>query len=509
MKAEIYEDPLKKEIEFNGECLISELLNQSGVHFSMPCGGKHLCKKCKVKLIGKVSEPSIEELTFLTPDEQSGGIRFACMTKALSDVQIILNPEIPKNICADISIPAIKNPIGHKLGLAIDIGTTTIASCLYDIPSQKILDKKSALNPERFFGDDVLNRLEKSLHTSDVSKSIKNCLTDLVASYDNHQAIDSVVISGNTAMLYLLFEIDARKLLEPPFEVTHKFGKFIDNEHLKLPIDPNARIYIPPCISAFIGADTVSALISLEIPSDKNQLFIDMGTNGEIVLSKDRQLLCTSTALGPAFEGIGITCGSVACDGAIEAIGFIGGHFKYKVIGGNQPKSICASGLIDLHALLLKLEIIDAFGTFNPNSNYEQYIQENHSEKYFVLENTDIILTQSDIRTLQLAKSAVKTGIDVLLQECKISIDNLDQIILSGGFAAHLNIDNCITIGLLPDIPREKFILKGNTSLSGALNFLLNKNAADTAKNTAENADTIDLNSISYFNDSFIENMNF
>lgn len=509
MKAQIYDGKNMYETTFDKGCLISEILNQGGITLAMPCGGKHLCKKCKVKVIGITSTPCKDETNFLSNKEIKNGIRFACMTKALSDLKIFLLEKDAKNISTFVTLPVPNSPMGKHLALAIDIGTTTIASCLYDIKTQTIISKKSSLNPQRFFGDNILTRLEKSRGSNDVSDCIKKHLISLTASYENHKDIDSVVISGNTAMLYLLFNLNSKELITPPFKIIQKFGIFIDNNKLNLPIDKNAKIYIPPCVSAFIGADTIGSLVSLSIPSNKNQLFIDMGTNGEIVLSKKDKLLCTSTALGSAFEGIGISHGSVACDGAIESAGFIGGHFKTKVIGNTPAKTICASGLIDILALMIKLNIVDKFGTINNQNNFTEFIHERENEKYFVIENTDVFITQSDIRALQLAKSAVKTGVEVLLDEIVLKTEELDEIILSGGFTSNLNVDNCITIGLLPNFSFEKFFLKGNTSLSGALKFLLDEKSFNNAKNTAESAMTIDLNSISYFNDNFIENLNF
>ena len=464
-----------------------------------PCGGKGKCGKCKVVAKGNLSDLSETEKEFLSFKEISNGVRLACITKVLgnctiedintkSHYQIIENGKENEHSL---------NPVFKNYGVAIDIGTTTIVGRLYDV-NGKILASTSVINPQYIFGADVISRIEAALsgNKEKLKKLVINAVDSIILTLAenlsiNVKLIDAAVITGNTVMLYLL----TGELVEPlscaPFEIKRKFGEKLTAEKLSLlSISEDTLVYIPPCISAFVGADIVCDLIAVSPKDNETVLLADIGTNGEIALWNKGELTVCSTAAGPAFEGVGISKGMCAQTGAIDKVTNNGETVFVHTIGEAEAVGICGSGIIDAAACMLNMSAIEESG----------YMQ----NEPFILTN-EIGVTQNDIRKLQLAKSAVRSGIDTLLP----NICDLDKLAIAGGFSSYMNISNAMKIGLLPQINTERVSVLGNTAIGGAAMILLNEKYFKTALELSQKAKVTDLALSETFKTRYMENMFF
>ena len=476
---------------------LSEIL-QEMKEFRMPCAGHGRCGKCKVWAKGELSEPNEKEQTYLTKQELENGIRLACQTKVLGSCKIssILEGTIDVLLNKETLTMEYKKPMFQKLGVAIDIGTTTIAVSLYD--KQGFVGQLGAINPQVTFGADVISRIEHSLNgkSEQLAKVVQHGMTELVEQLCRMyghcvEEIDTLVITGNTVMLYLLVKKNPKSLSCAPFQADWLAGEWV-NVNVGC---PNAKVYLPYCISAFVGADITMALLYTNICRDKKKrLLVDIGTNGEVVLWTGEKLLCCSTAAGPAFEGTGLTMGMTASTGAISKVFFEDETFKVQVIGNQEPIGICGSGVIDAVSCLLQSEMMDETG----------YLEE---EEVFLLGNVKI--TQEDIRKIQLAKSAICAGIEAVLHQEGISTKDLDELLIAGGFGSKIDLENAIKIGLLPQMDVKKIKVCGNASLAGAQMLLHNCELLEKQKELIQISQSFDLATDSFFQEKYIEGMFF
>ena len=385
----------------------------------------------------------------------------------------------------------------QNLGVAIDIGTTTIAVSLYN--KHGLIGQLGAINPQVTFGADVISRMEHSLNgkSEQLAKSVQHGISQLLEQLcQTHgyrvEEIDTLVITGNTVMLYLLTKKNPTSLSYAPFQADWLAGEWIKD--LELPC-PNAKVYLPCCISAFVGADITTALLHTNLYKDKKKrLLVDIGTNGEVVLWTGEKLLCCSTAAGPAFEGTGLTMGMTASIGAISKVSFTNGEFQVQVIGNQEPIGICGSGVIDAVSCLLQSKQMDETG----------YLE----EEEIILAGT-VKITQEDIRKIQLAKSAICAGIETLLQQEGLSTNDLEELLIAGGFGSKIDLENAIAIGLLPQIDLKKIKVCGNASLAGAELLLHNYELLEQQKELIQMSQTFDLATNAFFQEKYIEGMLF
>jgi len=469
----------------------------------LPCGGHGKCGKCKVKVSGTVSEITADERACLTAEELNGNIRLACCTRVLGECTVEGVPDGTST--AAVLTDGMLNltdlhPMFNRLGVAIDIGTTTLAARLFACDGT-VLSECGCKNPQDIFGADVISRIEAALHDNGeaLSEKIVSALDEMLISLVQRAGkvasdIDAVVITGNTVMLYLLTKTSVEPLSHSPFELTRRLGEAIPASVLGL-TSVNCNIYIPPCISAFVGADTVCALLNSEaLKASKASMLIDIGTNGEIALYNDGRLCVCSTAAGPALEGVGISMGMQGTEGAIDKVSLINGKLHSHVYGSTAPIGICGSGLVDAVAALLESELLDETG----------YMDEDKIEIC-----APVVLTRADIRSVQLAKSAICAGMKTLLYEMELDESHIEALYISGGFGNYLNKFNAGRIGLIPYslVPKAKNI--GNGALGGASMLLLNSRLCEEAEAIAKSAKTVELSSNSFFADEFIKNMLF
>lgn len=445
--------------------ILSDVLIKSGENLPHLCGGKGACKKCLVSVNGK--------------DELS------CQYEIKSDIDVVL----PENYEILSETGAIgSNEITENCCCCLDIGTTTLALALVSLDEKKIIKIKTAPNPQRAFGGDILNRIEYC-NKNGVSE-LQACLIDKINIMIDEIGVNSaysMYVSGNTTMLHLFFGVDPSSISVAPYTPVFLESKEINGNEIGL--NNIKKVASLPCISAFVGADLVAGVNHADLPREnKFNLLVDLGTNAEIVLYNKNNLYCASAAAGPCFEGANITCGMSATDGAIYSYSIDG---KFKTINNKAPKGICGTGLIDIIAVLIEKGIIDETGYMD-------------CDEFYI--TNDIKLTQKDIRQFQLAKSAVYSGLTALLRENTISFKAIENLFISGGFSAKINIENAVKTGLLPEELKEKVVVLNNSSFLGTVKYACEQNDLSVYLN---NAEYIDLSTNQLFSDLFIKNMEF
>lgn len=497
--------------------LISELLRQSGIPLSMPCGGKGTCGKCKVKVVGEVSELSDIEKQLLTKYEIDAFMRLACKTYALGDIEVELladeyiAPYFEKNKKAHIA--------EKRIGAAVDIGTTTITAAIYNMRKKQLISCNTRLNPQNIYGADVISRLQNAIEGKgkDLQMAVCKQIVDMLYELNPKDVpYEKIVLTGNTAMLYLLTNKNPKAITSAPFKANCLFGVEIDSKRLPLFSELCDSLYLPRCISAFVGGDmTAAAMDALKRfkffnKDGKVRILADIGTNGELMLSQNGELFCCSTAAGPAFEGATLYNGSIAKRGAINSVLYSKGKISHTVIGNEKATSICGSGIIDAVAVMISAGIIDKTGLIlNRGHNYVSYIFEINGSNAFNIPNTNVYITQEDIRNIQLAKSAISAGIITLIKSINIKTEKVDTLILAGGFGGSININSAIKIGLIPRAFKDKTLVSGNSSLKGTALLLFDSKLRESSLKMADNATSIELSTSVKFFEEYISGMSF
>ncbi|NLL83032.1 MAG: DUF4445 domain-containing protein [Lentisphaerae bacterium] len=419
-------------------------------------------------------------------------------------------------------------------GVAFDIGTTTLAGELLNLCDGSRLGVVSRMNPQVSFGDDVLSRIRHATAAAYGLEEMRqavineiNAIIDALSLNANIRRNDiyTVAFAGNTTMSHILCGLHPAQLGETPFVPMHGRGLIVNASELGLQIHHYAPAYIFPTIGGFVGGDTVACLVSTRLDRyEKTTLLVDIGTNGEIVLAHKGQFLGASTAAGPAFEGARIACGMRGTRGAIEKAIF-NDDLQIEVIGGGNATGICGSGLIDIIAQLLNSGIVTSDGQMLPRSELPQTIppaladrvcEDENGDTYFLLaESTDatstpVILTQRDIREVQLASGAVRTGITLLLRQAGLTMQDLNTVLIAGGFGNYIDRQSAQRIGLLPGgISHEQIRYVGNASLAGARVALLSDECRRLGEDLARSVRHIELSTLEGFHDAFVEAMFF
>lgn len=410
-------------------------------------------------------------------------------------------------------------------GIALDIGTTSVVAELFDLSSGESIGVTSCLNPQTEFGGDVLTRISfASQHTDGTQQLQKkivegiNILIDqLVTPKQLHsEDIYEVVVAGNTTMQHLLLGVSPRSLAHAPYQPI--FIKQVAVNPTKLGLNTSRRgvVTVLPSAAAFVGADIVAGLLAVGLHHyPKTALFIDIGTNGEIVVCKDRVLVATSSAAGPALEGMNITCGCRAENGAIEAFSISSdGTVSLNVIGDSLPKGVCGSGLIDLVSELVRCGVIMQNGRFAKTENLPfplaSRMKDINGQQVFLISNDGhVFLSQKDIRQVQLAKGAITAAIDLLLKEINVGFEDIDDVLVAGAFGFHLKPTSLVGIGLLPRSCENKIRFVGNTAKEGAKAILLNRKASLEVGKIGQNINILELSLHPDFQDCFVRALAF
>lgn len=432
-----------------GDTLMDALV-KAGARVHAPCGGRGVCGKCLVRAEG----------AFDSQVKAPDGYALACKSYVIGNITLFVSDE-KAEILADFDQKSIETDGESGLGVAVDIGTTTLAAFLMDLKTGKVLSSETMLNPQRAHGADVVSRIAFSIErreNADLLKSeIVNAISFLTSSLlqkadKSGEAVLRYSFVGNTAMMHFLTGHSAHGISAAPFtpEYTQSFEKpFCD-----------ANAYFGGCISGYVGADTLGAMLSSGFShTDQTLLLIDIGTNGELALIHDGKILTCSCAAGPAFEGAHIACGTGAVRGAVDHAKIENGKLTFATIQNAEASGICGSGLIDLVACLIEEEEISPMGRM--------------AEDYFLTEN--VFLSKKDVREVQLAKAAIAAGIDILIKEAGITEDQIDEVLIAGGFGNFINLESACAIGLLPKSLLMKIRPVGNAAGEGARRILVSQ----------------------------------
>lgn len=419
-------------------------------------------------------------------------------------------------------------------GVAVDIGTTTLAAYLYDLINGKRMAVRSMLNPQRKHGADVISRIDYASTGDDggaeLARLIRGALNQLIGGLVQDCGLTQndiyvVTLVGNTTMLHLLLNLPARNIAAAPFIPVTVSGHVLTPPELDLAMNTSGRVIVLPSVAAYVGADTVAAVLSSRMhQTGEITLLVDIGTNGEIVLGNESMMYACSTAAGPAFEGANITCGIGGVDGAISKVSLLNdGAFDYHTIGGHKVTGICGSGLVDAIACMLKTGIIDDTGRIAEKdelpataSMHRDRIVEMNGMRAYVLVPRDpagktgeILITQKDIREVQNAKAAIAAGISVLIREAGLSSAQIGKVYLAGGFGSYLHIESAIAIGLLPKELSGRIYAIGNAAGAGAIHSLLSQEELYMSGRIAKTIRYLELSSRPDFVSEYTDNMFF
>ncbi len=419
------------------------------------------------------------------------------------------------------------------LGLAVDIGTTTIAAYLIDLLTGREMGVYSCLNPQRKFGADVISRIQYTNESrekrDEMHSTIIACMNDIVRYFEATNNIRkgdiyTAVFVGNTTMMHFLMNLPAGNIAASPFiPVTTRLHSYPARE-LGMDISFFGVSVFAPCVAAYIGADTVGAVVSGGMNEEENVLLlVDIGTNGEIVLGNKERMYCCSVAAGPAFEGAHIRNGVGGILGAIDKISLERG-VKFTTIGGDKPVGICGSGIVDAVAAMLSRGVMDEMGRILEEDEMDEATAKEFGAKIFELDGitsfliakreecngeTDIVITQRDIREIQNAKAAIAAGIKILAKESGIQLEDVKKVYLAGGFGSYISIESALKIGLLPKALRGKVESIGNAAGAGAIEMLMSSKIMKKASEIKETFRYIELSASKEFVEEYIKSMSF
>ncbi len=504
-------------------------LREKGIPLRSDCGGKGLCGKCLVN-IG-------------VPAQGAAPLRTvpACRTEIASDLVVdmplssLVSPSeaVDKAIDFDGCLPRLEGTARRPgFGIAVDLGTTTIAGFLCDYARGTPVASAVAPNPQSVYGADVMSRITAAVsgaaHLRLLKQLAVSAIDEIALSLVRNagitpDAVDEFVVVGNSTMLHLFLGIDPASLGESPFRPAFTSSRECAAGEVGLALNPHSRVITLPLVSGFVGADLVSAALAQGMPECADgTMLIDIGTNGEIILKANGSFYATSCATGPALEGATIADGMLALSGAIDSFRFdpADGSPKYTVIGQNsggpvKARGICGSGLVSIAAALIRRGLIEPGGRFNPGAVPSGLLRAGRrGVAEFVVAcsdetdtGRDIVLTQKDIRALQLAKGAVHAGIDLLCRSAGCGLPG--EIILAGSFGSHLDVGDLLTLGLLPPVPPERVRIVGNAAGAGAVMAAIDRGFRKEASAFAEKIQVVELASLPEFQSVFLNSLSF
>ncbi len=419
----------------------------------------------------------------------------------------------------------------QKYGIAYDLGTTTVVATLMDLNTGTPVAVKSMLNKQQPFGADVISRISATMLDKNslekLSKLAKETLSELTEQVIFEGKIDrnniyEIALAGNATMVQLVLDIDPEPIGVAPFITVSKDFPTLKASDFGINVNENAKAFVFPSFGAYVGGDIVSGVLASGIDRDKRiRLFIDVGTNCEIVLTDGEKILATAAPAGPAFEAASIKCGMRAADGAIEVVKINETGLEIQTIGEVEPVGICGSGLVDAVAELARVGIVDNSGKFVEEKDYlgkhinlfERVMKNENGEKIFVLHGTKeepiVYLSQRDIRELQFAKASIATGWALLVEELKINPADIQQVLLAGSFGSYLSPTSAVNIGLVPKLPILRIVSAGNVAGEGAKMVLLSSNERKGVQTLLDEVKYIELSDRADFNDKFVQNLSF
>ena len=405
-----------------------------------------------------------------------------------------------------------------NFAVAVDLGTTTVVAHLIDLINVKTIDTEATYNSQINFGEDYIRRIiyaEENNAFDEMQDRIVQDVNDLIVTMASRQKVDlhditGVICAGNTAMVHFLLNLDPTRIRREPYVASAGFVPPIRAAEVGIQINKRGLLYCLPSVAAYVGSDIVAGVLTTRIYTKKEiSLFVDIGTNGEVVLGNREWLVCASSSAGPAFEGTGVKHGMRAGAGAIEKLDITpDGSIKFKTIGDKHPAGICGSGLLDTIAELFTNGLIDRTGRFTAYED-PRFTEGNDGPQFQLVppanKHQEIVITQADIDNLVRSKAGVFAAIRVLMNSTQTKVEDIDAIYIAGGFGNFMNVRQAVIVGMLPDVPVEKIRFVGNTSVAGAKTVLMSRKALETAEKIADSMTYFDLMSHSGYMDEFIK----
>lgn len=526
---------VSKSLQVTGEKNVAEFLKKAGIPIDTRCSGNGSCGKCEV-IVTKGAFTKDGEL-FSVAEGEKLRVR-SCRIFAASDE---LEVAIPRNscfetgvrICDDFMLPEHRfNPPYplNGLGAAVDIGTTTVAAILVDMKTGGVIARASAPNRQISVADDVTSRISAASVGPEKLRELQSLILEATINPLIHEMcsrvcrksaeIERLTISGNTVMCHIFLGLSPESIGVLPFKPLVNFYPETTAKELRLAMHPSGKVDIIPSISGYLGGDAVAGIyVSRIMDSEKCSLFIDLGTNAETVLADGGRLFGCAAAAGPAFEGSGILCGSRAATGAVERIHFDSSlDFRISTIDNAPPSGICGSAIIDFLACGFRSGLINEMGRFDiellktKNRYYEFRTNDGRlTHSCLIADDKNsgmdypLIITEADVESALKAKGAVYAAIKTLLSSRGRKMEDVSQLFLAGGFARYINIENAVTIGMLPECLLEKIVLLGNSSLGGAYLALTDSVARKSFDDIIAKPETVPLNLMPDFETNFID----
>ncbi len=520
----------------DGRSTALELLSRSGVSPlpESPCGGRGTCGKCRVRFLSGIPAPTGEDARSLSAGEIANGTRLACRAVPEGPCRVRFEGNIAHRAVSAYRIPAdrartsVPREISASpLAVAIDVGTTTVAFELLDAGTGEVLARESRLNGQRVFGADVVSRVTASLSGNGAElrrlvlrDALEGISSLLSVSASRGADVGSVTVAANTVMTHLFLGLPVEGFARAPFTPSatrfpsvpfgEVFAPVLEGAEAAVVIAPGVDRAIPvrfvPCVSAFVGGDVVAGLAALDSGTGgSTELFIDLGTNAEMALSSGGRIWCASAAAGPAFEGGSISSGTGSVEGAVSAVRVEGNRFAWDLVGdapqGDAPlRGICGTGLVDFVACALSLSLVDPSGALSPVCS---------GSGVFLDPAGTVRLLASDVRELQLAKAAVRAGIEILLRTAGLRARDVSRVWVAGGFGFYLRERSALAIGLFPSEFAGKTVSVGNASLAGASLFARDPSLEARFDAILSSCERVSLADHPDFQDLFLDSMGF
>lgn len=537
---------IRIETEKNQRKTLLELLREQKIYVDAPCGGQGTCGKCLVQYQKGAPEAKEGEKEKISPSQLQQGWRLACLSVPEGDCEVLLSPSNQEEMAVETGFAKGRHPhrnapepapqgdvscgkVGERAkgaqeayGVALDIGTTTLAASLVCLSTKQTCQTAVSVNHQRSYGADVISRIKAANEgkAKELQKSIQTDILSLLGELCDREGIrknqiESLVIAGNTTMCHLLLGYSCEGLGRAPFQPVAIALQEKSWEQVFGKGEYDAEITILPGISAFVGADIVAGIYSTDLgkPSGgfptgvgippkecETAMLLDIGTNGEMALYANHRLFVTSTAAGPALEGGNISCGMPGVAGAISHAALFGKErMVVKTIGKKPPEGLCGTGVIDVVYELSRHRLIDENGT----------LQREYEETGYPVVKDRLFFTQEDIRQVQMAKAAIRAGIELLFEYAGIAIGQVSRVWIAGGFGFALDTEKAIGIGLLPEGFRGKTAGAGNSALEGAKRYLTEPNAGEKMAELAGRAEEINLAMQKEFQERYVQYMQF
>jgi len=516
-------EPLGRRVEAHPGQTLLDAAQAAGVGLASVCGGAGTCEECRLRLVaGRLTPPTLVEQIALSYLELAAGYRLACQAEPASDVKLDIPPESltseQRLQVEGLETQIIVNPVvltPGAYGLAVDIGTTKLAAYLIHLETGETVAKAGAMNPQIAFGEDVISRIAYAGRVLYGAKKLQEVLVEtlnkLLAEmcanvYISPEVVLDAVLVGNTIMHHLFAGLPVEQLGYAPFTPAITRQLTIPASELGLNLGPGANVYLPPVIAGYVGADHIAMLLATETwKSTRNIIAVDIGTNTEISLTANSKITCCSCASGPAFEGAHIYEGMRAAPGAIERARWSDGKILWQSIDNLPPVGICGSGILDVVAALQDGRLISPTGRLKTISGSELVLVPAAQAGL----GRDLVVTRKDVHEIQLAKSAIRVGVEILLQNAGLTYADLDEFIVAGAFGTYLDLHSAVRTGMFPPLPLERFRQVGNAAGMGAKQMLVSLDKRREAETIAGQISYMELTSQAAFTPLFMKHLCF